>query len=124
MSQEVDGNVKTFTSGEALAAHRRVKFNSSSAVVYANGSDRGWVGLTQYAVADATPVGVKLRTATGTQRVTAAGSFAAAALLYSADDGKVDDVDTGSVQFQALEAATADGDIVEAIKLEIGDATY
>ena len=124
MSQQYEGNVRYFTAGEDLAKYRRVKFNSSAVVMYADATDRDWVGVTQYAVSSGDRVGVKLRTGSGTHKVTAAGTFAVAALLYSADDGKVDDADTGSVQFQALEAATAANDIVEALKLEIGDTIY
>jgi len=47
--------------------------------------------------------------------VTAAGAFAVGAALYGAAAGKVDDVIAGSIIGYAVEAATADGDIVKII---------
>lgn len=113
MSQYVDGNYKTFTSGEALAIYRRVKL-SAGTVVYADAGDP-YIGITQEAVAITQPVNIRLRTAAGTCKVTAAGTFSAAAQLYGADDGKVDDVAAGQVFGIALEAATAANDILEAV---------
>jgi len=113
MSQYIDGNYKTFTSGEALAIYCRVKY-SAGTVVYADAGEP-YIGITMEAVATATPVTVRLRTASGTCKVTAAGTFSTAAQLYGADDGEVDDVAAGQVFGMALEAATADGDIIEAI---------
>ena len=113
MTQTIEGNVKTFTAGEDLAVSRRVKV-SGSTVVYA---DKGepWVGITILARDDEALVPVKLRTGAGTQKVTAAGAFSAAAQLYGADDGMVDDVAAGQVFGIALEAATALNDIIEAV---------
>ncbi len=117
MSQYNEGPTKTFTSGEALAAFRRVKLDGSGNVVYAD-SGEDWLGVTEEAVAISTSVSVRLRTAAGTMKVTAAGAFSINALLYGADDGKVDDAVAGSPVMRAFEAATADGDILEAIKVE------
>jgi len=108
---------KTFTSGEALAAKRRVKIQSGTTtnppeVVYADAGEQH-IGVTEYAVATATLVSVRLRTSGGTQEATAAGAFSVGATLYGAADGKIDDASSGTAIGIALEAATADGDQVE-----------
>jgi len=114
MSQICEGNTKTFTAGEDLEAFRRVKF-SAGTVIY---SDAGevWIGITQQKVSSGEHVSIKLRTGAGTQKVVAATTFAIGAALYGAADGKVDDVVLGQVFGTALEAATAAGDIIEAIQ--------
>lgn len=117
MSQNSEGNIKTFTSGEALAAFRRVKLDGSGNVVYSD-SGEDWIGTTEEAVAISTSVSVRLRTAAGTRKVTAAGAFSINAHLYGADDGMVDDAVAGLPIMRALEAATALNDIIEAIKVE------
>lgn len=114
MAVQVDGNVKTFPAGEVLAVFRRVKVDSDGNIVYADAGE-AYDGITQDAAAaigDHTPV--KLKSGAGSFKVTAAGAAACAADLYGADDGKVSTTESGSVQFRAFEAPTADGDIVEA----------
>ena len=108
---------RTFTAGEALANKRRVKIKSGTTtspieVEYADAGEQH-IGITEYAVASGELVAIKLRTSEGTQEVTAAGAFAIGATLYGAADGKVDDASSGTAVSIAIEAATADGDIVE-----------
>ena len=110
---------KTFTAGEALIANRRVKLKNGSTatpieVVYADAGEIG-IGFTCANAKSGESVAVMPATKTGTFYAEAAGTFAAEANLYGAADGKVDDAASGSVQFKALEAATAAGDIVEII---------
>ncbi len=116
MSQENENGKKTFLAGEALEAYRRVKL-SAGEVVYADADAMG-LGITMRAAADGEQVTVKLWNHQGTRKVTAKSSFSAGATLYAADDGKVDDSpSSGAAICQALEAATADGDIIEAVCL-------
>ncbi|MBN1491158.1 MAG: DUF2190 family protein, partial [Phycisphaerae bacterium] len=109
----IEGGFKTFVAGEDLEAHRRVKL-SGTEVIYADAGQPG-IGVTEYAVSDGDDVTVRLFTAEGTFEVEAAGTFSAAATLYGADDGKVDDTASGPPLFYAYEAATASGDLIEAI---------
>lgn len=118
---------KTFTAGAALEAKRRVKIKSGTTttppeVEYA-GAGEQHIGITEYAVASAELVAVKLRTAPGTHEMTAAGAFALGATLYGAANGKVDDASSGTAIGKALEAATADGDIVEGIDFTVISTT-
>lgn len=104
---------KTFTATEALIAFRRVKLTAASgtAVEYADSGEQA-IGFTLEPAAINTHVAIAL-IGTATRKVTAEEAFAAAATLYGAADGKVKDTSAGSAQGIALEAATADGDIVE-----------
>jgi len=127
MSQYNSG-LKAFTSGEALAARRRVK-KSSGTVVYADAGEE-FIGVTEHACASGEVVTVKLHNVSGTFKMTASEAFAVNTVLYGAADGKVADTENGSAQFYSLEAATADADIVECLPLNgasqaihIGDST-
>lgn len=113
MSQLCEGNTKTFFSAEALAAFRRVKIDTSGYIVYADARD-DHVGITEAAIANAANGAVRLKSASGTRKVTASGAISIGDLLYGADDGKVTATPNGIAFGQALEAATADGDKIEA----------
>jgi hypothetical protein len=113
MSQENVG-VKTFTATEALEAYRRVKLTTSSgtAVEYADAGAE-FIGITAHKVAIGEMVSVTLRSAARSYKAVAAEDLAVGAVLYGANDGKVQDTASGTAQGTALEAATADGDIIE-----------
>jgi len=113
MTQHVEGNTKTFTAGEALETFKRVKY-SAGTVVYAD-TGEVYVGITEHYAASGAQVSVRLRTAAGTCLVVAAGTFAIGAELYGADSGMVDDAAAGQMFGIALEAATASGDVIEAV---------
>lgn len=108
----LEGNKKTLTAGEDLAARRRVKL-SGATVVYAD-DEEGAIGVTEYAVSNGVSVAVRLINAGGTFEVTAAGAISAGAAVYAAADGKVEAAGTAAKGF-AIEASTANGDQIEAI---------
>ena len=116
MSQQVEGNVKAFTAGEALTAFRIVKFDGTN-VVYADEADGvNGIGVVQIDVANGGNAPVALKHGGRTFMVTADGAISAGDEIFPADDGKVSNVATGKSRIgQALETATADGDIIEAI---------
>ena len=119
MSQQTENGLKTFTAGEVLEAYRRVKLSagSGSQVEYAD-SDEACIGITQKkAEAIGDMVTVALITTGRTFKVTANEAMAAGAPIYAGADGKVQDTDpgAGTIRGTALEATTADGDIIEAI---------
>ena len=68
-------------------------------------------------------VSVKLRSAAGTHKVRVSEALAAGATIYSEADGEVQDTAqaTSFMEGTALEAATADNDIVEMIYNNAGD---
>lgn len=116
MNQSVyNMGARTFIAGEDLMANRRVKIKSGTTTVppeveYADAGEHG-IGLTKSneKAGAAIVIGVK------TELVVAADAFAVGAALYGAAEGKVSDTVSGEQQYIALEAATADGDVVEAM---------
>lgn len=114
-----NAGIRTFTAGEALAVSRRVKIKSGTTtvppeVVYADAGE-AHIGTTQQAKGLGDLVAVRLANVAGTVEMVAAEAFAVGALLYGAADGKVADTAAGAALGLAIEAATADGDIVECI---------
>jgi len=106
---------KTFTCGEDLLVNRRVKISTGTTttppeVIYADAGE-AYAGITLSNEASGDKISVNVRT----YLVVAAAAFAVNATLYGADDGKVSGTESGTAQFIALEAATADGDVVEAV---------
>jgi hypothetical protein len=115
----IEGQKMTLTSGEALVAKRRIKFSASTAV-YADAGESA-NGVTEYGVAITTPVEVRLINGPGTFEMTAAGAIAAGAIIFGAADGKVSLAPSGQPIGIAIEAATADGDIIECILGPVAD---
>lgn len=108
----IEGSKRTFTAGAALAARRRVKLSGAS-VVYA-GDEEDAIGVTEFAVALGEDVTIRLINTGGTFEVEAAGAITAGGSVYAAADGKVEATGTNA-KGAALEAATADGDIIECL---------
>lgn len=123
MSQYVDNNVKTFIADEAIAVHLRVKLDSDGRVTVAGLADKEVGTALTPAFAAGDPVSVKLRTGAGTHKMVAIEALAIGATIYSEANGKVQDTAaTGAFQVgTALEAATADGDVIEVLYNAHGD---
>lgn len=107
---------KAFTAtAVAIAEAVRVKLDSSG-TISAAGVGEDWIGVTTMPIAESGSGTVQLRSAPGTVEVTAAGAVTLGAKLYAAASGKVDDAVNGDFTgFVAGQAASADGDIIEAI---------
>lgn len=108
---------KAFTAGGSITKYQRVKLNTTADQVVTAGSDEFALGFAERTVASGEAVGVRLVNAGGTFKAIASEAFAWNATLYGAASGKVTDTNpgAGSARFIALEAATADGDIVEVL---------
>lgn len=114
MSQQQESPL-SMLAGEDLAVFRFVKINGTAReLVYADAADLG-IGVTQAAVDDTYAVAVREVHNGGSFKVTAAAAFAVGDYLYHAADGKVSAVPAGPRIGRALEAATADGDVVEMV---------
>lgn len=107
---------KAFTAtAVAIAEAVRVKLDSSG-TISAAGVGEDWIGVTVAPIAASGSGTVRLRSAPGTVEVTAAGAVTLGAKLYTAASGKVDDAVNGDFTgLEALQAASADGDIIEAV---------
>ena len=113
MSQFVETPTKTFTAGAAIDQYLRVKLSSGKLAV-AGASDVSIGVMEVESFADLDKVAVRLSTAQGTRKMVASEAITAGDPVYAAASGKV--AATGTVvEGRALEAATADGDIIEVL---------
>jgi len=113
--------IKTFTAGENLEAHRRVKIDTGvpaadpAEVIYADAGE-DFIGVTEYAASDGDPIAVKLNSAGGTFEVECAvdSAIALGTVLYGAADGKVSDASSGTAQGINVEPGTVvSGAVIE-----------
>ncbi len=110
MSQENLGS-KSFVAGTDLEAYRRVKLSSGN-VVYADAGEE-FIGVTARKALSGEFVAINLRSASRTYKMVANGAITAGVTIYGALGGKVSASASGVAQGTALEAATADGGIIE-----------
>lgn len=107
---------KAFVAGEALPAYRRVKLDSTAGQVVFADADEKAIGVTMAAAASGEQIAVQMLVPT--VKIVACAAVAANAAIYARADGKVDDAGAGSGSTTigyALEAALADGDVIECI---------
>lgn len=114
MSQYIQAPCRQFTAGGAVAKYLRVKTPSALAAAGAADVELGTIENAALAANDV--VSVRLRSAEGTCKMVAAGAITAGASVYGAAGGKIDDVANGNYIGTALEAASADGDVIEVLR--------
>lgn len=122
MSQYVETACKAFTAGVAIPKHSRVILSSGVlAIAGLAEKEIGTAEVAAFAAGDVIPV--RLRTAQGTCKMIAIEALAQMAPVYTETDGKVQDTAqaTSFLIGVALEAATADGDIIEVLRNTHGD---
>jgi hypothetical protein len=111
MSQYFETPTRPDTAAGAIAQHLRVK--TAGALVVATATDVE-LGTMDTPATAAGPATVRLRTAQGTRKMVANGAITKNNPVYAAAGGKV--AATGSVYVgTALEAATADNDVIEVL---------
>lgn len=114
---EILHGIRTFITGAAVSAKRLMKLSSGEVVHNTATATDDPIGVSCYAGADGDAIGVRLINDAGTFEVTAAGAIDADADVYAADDGKVQALPAAAGTYRrigkAIEAATADGDIIE-----------
>ena len=99
----------------AIGVGVRVTLDSSGTIAAAGATDN-WIGTTVSAIPASGTGTIRLRNAPGSHMFVAAGAVDVGDMLYPAASGKVDDVAAGVFTgFQAVDAAAADGDIIEAV---------
>jgi hypothetical protein len=112
MSQFFSAPTRPDTAAGAIAQHLRVK--TTGALVVATAADVE-LGTMEIPATAAGPATVRLRTAEGTAKMVALVAITAGSPVYAAAGGKV--AATGTVFVgTALEAATADGDVIEVLR--------
>ncbi len=122
MSQYVDSNTKAFTSAGTIKQYARVTLGSGGTITEAGLAVKD-IGTAMEPAVSGDVISVRLRTANGTHKMLAAEAVAAGATLYTEAAGKVQDTaETTAFQIgTALEAATADGDVIEVLYNVHGD---
>lgn len=115
MATHTEGNKRTFIATTALEPFRLVTVDSSGQVGY-TGLAGAFDGSTDDRANTALdPVSVRLRSASGTHKLTASKSIAAGALVYPVANGKITDASNATVVGRALEAASGDGSVIEVL---------
>lgn len=121
MSQQNDTGFLPIVAGAARAINLRV-YNSSGTWTTADAT-HGALGVQLQASLAATDlVTIKSVAAAGTMKMVAAGPVSAGATVYAAAAGKVDASGT-IIEGQALEAAGADGDVIEVVPVHNRDVS-
>ncbi len=122
MSQYVDSQTKAFTAAGTIKQYARVVLGSGGTITEAGLAVKE-IGTAMEPAVTGETIAVRLRTASGTHKMVAIEALAIGATLYTETDGKVQDT-AQATAFQigtALEAATADGDIIEVLYNAHGD---
>ena len=123
MSQFVDGNTKTYECDEAIPIYSRVKLDADGKVTIAGLADKDIGTACRETFAAGEDCTVRLRSAAGTHKMLASEALAIGATVYTEASGKVQDTAqaTSFILGTALEAATADGDVIEVLYGNHGD---
>jgi hypothetical protein len=120
--------VRAFLAGAAaLLAKRLVKLDGATVVYNTATATDDPIGVTEFNVAANGDAGIRMLCSDETQEITAAGVIAVGDDVYAAADGKVQTLPAGNGTYRrvgkALEAATADGDIIEILPYNDGKTT-
>lgn len=105
----------------ALAPYRRVTYDATNGLGYAGpeetdlGTLRNRHIVSGLGAQESAPI-VDPKDP-GTVKMVAAGAFSAFDWVYGAEDGKIDDAANGNPIGRTLQAATADGDFVEVLRM-------
>lgn len=111
MASFVDTNTKAFTAGAAIGQYLRVVL-SAGKLAAASATQQMLGTLEDASFADLDVRNVRLRTASGTRKMVASEAISAGSPVYAAGSGKIA-ADGSVMEGIALEAATADNDIIE-----------
>jgi len=118
-SSFVETPTRQFKAGAAIAKNLRVKL-SSGKLAAAGVADPSIGTLEEASFADLDIRAVRLKTAVGTVLMVASGAISLGANVYGAASGKVSSTFGPQHEGIALQAATADGDIIEVLRLTGG----
>lgn len=109
---------KSLVAAAAIAEGQRIKISSGQADVA--GATDAAIGVARHAAAAGETVTVKLFSAPGTFVCRANAAITAGAQLYPTANGNVDDAGTTALNLVALEAATAQNDLIECASIQKG----
>jgi hypothetical protein len=114
----------TLLTGADVAAKRLLQFSTGEAIHNVAAATQIPIGVSEYAADDGDMVAIRTLSEDGTLEMTAAGVIALDADVYAAAAGKVQALPTDGGTYMkvgiAIEAATADGDIIEVLPYGFG----
>lgn len=117
----------TLEAGAAVASKRLVKLSSGTMVYNTETETDNPIGATEYATASGENGSVRLLSEAGTLELTASGAISQDADVYAADDGEIQALPTAAGTYRkvgiAMEAATADGDIIQVLPYDYNATT-
>lgn len=111
MSQQSQ-RVRTFEAAAAITRYTRVKIDTNGKAAVAAESDET-DGIAQDTVASGDPVAVLMVNAAATAKLTAVQAITKGAKAYAASSGKIGTTSANALVGIAIEAASADGDVIE-----------
>lgn len=113
---------KTFqATAVAIGVGKRVFVDASNpSLIAVAGAAVGAIGVTTENIAASGYGTVKLFSAPGTFIMCANAAITAGAQIYPAASGNIDDAGTTALPFVALEAATAQNDLIEVAPFQLG----
>ena len=122
MAKYVGTATASFTAGAAIAIHLRVKGDTAKLAV-AGITDKELGCIEAASFVDGDVRAVRLTSAQGTCKMVASGAISQFAAVHTAASGKISATGaaTSYLVGQALEAATADGDVIEVLRVGHGD---
>jgi hypothetical protein len=112
MSQFVEAPTRADTAAGAVAQFLRVK--TPGAIATAGALDQS-IGTMDRTCLAAGPCTIRLKSAEGTRKMVAAAAITAGAPVYGAAGGKISSVANPNIEGLALEAASADNDVIEVL---------
>lgn len=114
MSQQVDTGARTFTSAGTIKRFALVQFGSGGTITEADATS-GFIGVASEACVSGDVISCWLTTKQGTIKMLAHGAITRGLSLQAAAAGRVDAHSSGTLLGRTLEAATAQGDIIEVV---------
>jgi hypothetical protein len=114
MSQFIEAPTKADTASGAVSAFLRVK--TPGAVTTAGALEQS-IGTMDRNCLAAGPCTIRLKTSEGTKKMVSAAAITAGSLVYGAAGGKISSVANGNVAGVALEAASANNDVIEVMPI-------
>jgi hypothetical protein len=110
---------RTFLAAADLTRGARVRVDSNGSVVLAGVTNGQCIGSVEGDITSGQYISVRLANATGTAEYIASGAIAVGAVVFPAANGKVGSASASANTAVgiALEASSADGDIIEVMPL-------
>jgi len=114
MSQQVDTGTRTFTAAGTIKRFATVQFGSGGTITEADATS-GFVGVATEAAESGDVIACWLTTKQGTIKMLAHAAITRGTTLEAAAAGRVATMSSGTLIGRTLEAATAQGDIIEVV---------